>query len=149
MLVVDIWFIPFGQKSMKEKLSTMTITNLGNHPNRPSQGNYSITCDNKAGMVKDFHRDRDPWSLVQEAIKSIHDGSPIIPKNCKDIVKKYLIDHGYDGLYHPDPELECGCCLSDLAPCNNLSEKCKPGYQHPGDDEFLFYIRREKYSNGN
>lgn len=35
--------------------------------------------------------------------------------NCLSIVTHYLKENGYDGLCAPD--LECGCGLDDLAPC--------------------------------
>ena len=44
----------------------------------------------------------------------------------KEIVKQYLEQNGYDGLYHED--LECGCSLDDFAPCGDMSEHCEIGY---------------------
>jgi len=44
--------------------------------------------------------------------------------NVKQIVKKYLADNGYDGLYAG----ECGCRRTDLFPCDTDPGKCKPGY---------------------
>jgi len=41
--------------------------------------------------------------------------------------KKHLIENGFDGLYYPG---ECGCEVSDLAPCGEGSLSCKPGYKH-------------------
>jgi hypothetical protein len=43
--------------------------------------------------------------------------------NCKEIIKTYLVQHGYDGLYAED----CGCFLSDLFPCGECFENCRPG----------------------
>ena len=43
----------------------------------------------------------------------------------KEILKKYLNDNGFDGLYYPG---ECACKKDDLAPCDNLNMGCKPGY---------------------
>ena len=47
--------------------------------------------------------------------------------NVLEIVKKYLEDNGYDGLYNDD----CGCCLDDLAPCDSNCLNCTPGYKQP------------------
>ena len=43
-----------------------------------------------------------------------------------EIIKKYLEDNRYDGLC--DPANECGCRLSDLAPCGECIDQCLPGY---------------------
>lgn len=45
--------------------------------------------------------------------------------NCKEIIKKYLIDNGYDGLQN---EAECGCKLDDLIPCDGCFDMCTAGY---------------------
>ena len=46
-----------------------------------------------------------------------------------DIVKEYLKANGYDGLVTD----ECGCQLSDLAPCciGESFINCEPGYKTP------------------
>ena len=43
--------------------------------------------------------------------------------NTKGIVKKWLTDNGYDGLY----EGGCGCRKSDLFPCGSDPGRCMPG----------------------
>jgi hypothetical protein len=53
--------------------------------------------------------------------------------NCKEIVKKYLKDNGYDGLYVPG---ECGCEIDDLQPCSEDMSECKPGYKKIEKDGF-------------
>jgi len=45
--------------------------------------------------------------------------------NCLEIIKAYLKEHGFDGLY----DGECGCEISDLAPCGVDFSQCKPGYK--------------------
>ena len=42
-----------------------------------------------------------------------------------DIVKKYLRDHGYDGLAGDG----CGCSVNGLAPCDNIGETCEPAHR--------------------
>ena len=49
----------------------------------------------------------------------------------KEIIRKYLVEHQYDGLYTED----CGCCLDDLLPCDYSPSDCKPGYRHIDPDE--------------
>ena len=52
-----------------------------------------------------------------------------------EIIKNTLKANGFDGLYHPDPELECGCLVGNLAPCIELGGnpwECKFGYHVPG-----------------
>lgn len=60
----------------------------------------------------------------------------------KEIIKKYLIENGYDGLYGDD----CGCDLDDLIPCDNDCSMCEPGYKHkcPEGHEFDFIISPSK-----
>ena len=55
--------------------------------------------------------------------------------NIQDIVKKYLEENGYDGLY--DPDNPCGCSKDDLFPCayGNFPYKCKPGYRYKLDED--------------
>ena len=46
-------------------------------------------------------------------------------ENIIDIVKQYLMDNGYDGLYSDD----CGCFVNDLAPCCGEDiTHCSAGY---------------------
>lgn len=59
-----------------------------------------------------------------------------------EIIKQYLIDNGFDGLYNED--LECGCELADLEPCDSLQSNCKAGYKHPGNEGNDFYIKDHK-----
>jgi len=61
-------------------------------------------------------------------------------ENVKEIVRQYLIEHGYDGLYS-----DCGCSLEDLMCCEMPGTDCKPGYKV--DDptgEFEYRIVPEK-----
>ncbi len=57
----------------------------------------------------------------------------------KDIIKTWLKDNGYDGLYDD----ECGCEIDDLFPCGEPNEHCEAGYKikfnHPehGPGEYL------------
>jgi len=43
----------------------------------------------------------------------------------RDIVKDWLISHGYDGLC----DFECGCGVDDLMPCDEPSLSCVPAYR--------------------
>ena len=43
-----------------------------------------------------------------------------------EILKQYLVDNGYDGLYRD----ECGCFVDDLLPCvENDVGHCQAGYK--------------------
>jgi hypothetical protein len=50
--------------------------------------------------------------------------------NVKAIVKKYLTENGYDGLYKG----ECGCRKNDLIACGGPAVFCRPGYFKWGKD---------------
>jgi len=51
--------------------------------------------------------------------------------NVKEIVKAYLREHGYDGLY--TDSYGCGCEDDDLIPCGDYTGDCQPGYKVPCD----------------
>ena len=57
----------------------------------------------------------------------------------KEIIKQYLEEHGYDGLYNED---ECACSLDELFPCDGSWPTCKPGYMQPApeDSGYDFFI---------
>jgi hypothetical protein len=42
-----------------------------------------------------------------------------------------LVRHGFDGLYHPDPGMACGCFVGDLYPCSDRPPECRPGHASP------------------
>ena len=47
----------------------------------------------------------------------------------EEIIKKYLVDNGFDGLCNPD--LECGCSIEDSLPCGAEGiMECQPAYKH-------------------
>ena len=48
-----------------------------------------------------------------------------------DIIKKYLEENGFDGLYSPAGD--CACENSDLFPCCESPTNCKPGHKLPCD----------------
>jgi len=65
------------------------------------------------------------------------------PISVKEIVKQYLINHGYDGLY--SDLLECGCSVDDLMPCSGNACGCRSGYKvDDPSDQFEFLIVPEK-----
>ncbi len=43
------------------------------------------------------------------------------------IIEEYLKKNNYSGLY--DEYGECGCQMSDLAPCGDMQPDCKPGHK--------------------
>jgi hypothetical protein len=62
--------------------------------------------------------------------------------NVREIVKEWLEQHGYEGLY--SDHWECGCTPEDLMPCGEASEDCVAGYKWPGDGEVDFFIKPDK-----
>ena len=61
----------------------------------------------------------------------------------KEIVRQYLVRHGYDGLCADG--YECGCDLKRLMHCAFNPRNCRPGYK-TGDPsgQFLYLIGSEK-----
>jgi hypothetical protein len=53
----------------------------------------------------------------------------------RDIVRNYLISHGYSGLAECDTPDGCGCRLDDLMPCDSPCDNCEPAYLVPCDCE--------------
>jgi hypothetical protein len=43
-----------------------------------------------------------------------------------EIIKKYLLDNGFDGLVS---DVECGCPIDDLAQCESEIMDCIPAYR--------------------
>jgi hypothetical protein len=61
--------------------------------------------------------------------------------NVKQIVKAYLTENGYDGLYDGD---RCGCRPDDLFPCDSNPDRCKAGYIKKWKHEFDWTIVPKK-----
>jgi hypothetical protein len=59
-----------------------------------------------------------------------------------EIMTRWLLDHGYDGLTDGD----CGCEVSDLANCEDPFGHCEPGYKVKCDcpDGCTFHIVTRK-----
>ena len=49
------------------------------------------------------------------------------PKNVEEIIQRYLLLYGYDGIWNPD--VPCGCLSTHLAPCEGDCLGCLPGYR--------------------
>lgn len=54
----------------------------------------------------------------------------------KEIIKQWLKDNGYDGLYSD----ECGCSLEDFNACDECFCRCEPGYFVPNEQEVDVYM---------
>ena len=61
-----------------------------------------------------------------EPIPTATSGSPP-PRSVLEIVRAHLKQNGFDGLSNEDGE--CACIFSDLAPCGEMSQKCRAGYR--------------------
>jgi len=53
------------------------------------------------------------------------------PPTVMEIVRQHLRYAGYDGLYNADAE--CACKVDRLAPCDEMSETCRAGWEVPCD----------------
>jgi len=63
------------------------------------------------------------WVLIVDKKKGIK-------MDIDDIIEKYLIDNGFDGLCQVD--CECACLLDDLFPCGDIYFSCRPGFKIDG-----------------
>ena len=50
--------------------------------------------------------------------------------DCGDIIYKYLIGNGYDGLAGD----ECGCGIDDLMACDECNPECQPAFHYTLDN---------------
>lgn len=57
------------------------------------------------------------------------------------IIKEHLEYCGYDGLAGD----ECGCKLDDLFCCGECNPDCVPAYLWPGNDEWDYILKPDKY----
>ena len=56
-----------------------------------------------------------------------------------EIVRSWLLEHGYDGLYMRYSERGCCCTLDSLFPCGNNSlaaHRCQAGYRRGGEEDW-------------
>ena len=53
------------------------------------------------------------------------------PLDGRDMIARYLKEHGFDGLY--DPSTRCSCELSELMPCqDSCAISCLAGHKTEG-----------------
>ena len=65
----------------------------------------------------------------------------------KEILKQVLISGNYDGFYRPieiGTQEPCSCMIDELCWCDDNFSNCRPGYLHPGDNEYEFHIKEIK-----
>lgn len=53
--------------------------------------------------------------------------------NCREIVKKYLEDNGYDGIYLDG---SCSCDIEELMVCEDPTMDCMAGYKVEGCEDW-------------
>ena len=65
-----------------------------------------------------------------------------------EIIKQWLREHGYDGLFCPSEweEDNCGCGLDDFMPCGliggcGMTEQCRAAYRH---SDGMFHLEKEE-----
>ena len=59
--------------------------------------------------------------------------------NVTSMVKFFLRQEGYDGLY--DDGGECACEIADIAPCGSMKETCLAGYRYWCEDSDCEYTK--------
>lgn len=57
---------------------------------------------------------------------------PSEPGDVEDIIKQWLKDNGYDGLFH---ENDCGCWMDRFRPCGESMAECVPGHKYKCTDQ--------------
>jgi hypothetical protein len=62
-------------------------------------------------------------------------------KSVKEIIKEYLAQNGYDGLYND----HCGCALEwGIMNCDKLYSDCRAGYKKYDEKSEMDFITGEK-----
>jgi len=56
-----------------------------------------------------------------------------------------LKEHGYDGLV--DLDIECGCEITDLMPCDAPGIRCEAGHKVKGNSDYDWLILPGKYND--
>ncbi len=54
--------------------------------------------------------------------------------NVKQILQELRETRGYDGLYLPDEDIDCGCLVDDLFLCDSDPGYCEAGKKRIKDD---------------
>ena len=87
--------------------------------------------------------------LMERLINDDNDKSPQSKQDgddAIDLVRLWVIDHGYDGLFCESAN--CACDLNSLASCGGVRKGCRPGYfsrEGPkGETDFNWYILPKK-----
>jgi hypothetical protein len=62
----------------------------------------------------------------------------------RETEEQRLIRQGFDGLYHPDPTMECGCFVGDLRPCGERGTGCRGGHTNPDGSGVYGPARRKR-----
>lgn len=84
----------------------------------------------------------EPYEDQAEAEECCQDAAALLLASIRDqqpapdAIEGVLRAAGFGGLYHPDPDLHCGCLLDELAPCdmgNSIPSECQPGYRSECD----------------
>lgn len=65
-----------------------------------------------------------------------------------EIVREYLVSHGYDGLASSEDWDGCGCGVGDLMPCGGPRTNCQPADGHPGAGRIYWKCLLRAYSHG-
>jgi hypothetical protein len=87
--------------------------------------NKCIRCGRPVGNIT-FSICDDCWDIEFPPKTASSDVSHAVD-DVLEIIKKYLLDNGYDGLWNKDGE--CGCEINDLQPCGGDFSSCKPGFK--------------------
>jgi len=61
-----------------------------------------------------------------------------------EIIAAHLVNHGFDGLVSSD--LECGCEIGDLEPCDSVKGDCRPAYRGAdltGYNDWAMYLDKD------
>lgn len=158
------FFVSFSQEDFKKKFKPIESPAIKQQP-APKQSGYPTIHDEVAEDIRlrkelgkqKYGTELQPFNgrnPLIDAYQEVLDLSVYLRqmitemqslKNVEDIVRWFLKNMGYDGLYNEIGV--CACLVNDLAPCGEIQGTCQPGYLddcHCGEHDWHIVGKRDE-----
>lgn len=104
---------------------------------------HTTLCDLDEKFCKASSQAAAANAIIEKVLPKNWGDNTDAAKAVRDILAYWLKANGYDGLCNSD--MECGCSIDDLIPCDAPCDKCEAAYQGPSPDssvDFFMYPTR-------